>query len=292
MDKLGRSYTLFVQTTDGSTLQIQLPFTVEFDITRNTLTSANICSIRIYNLSVNNRNKIRKNVNNYGDLRSIILQAGYQKNNPIIFSGNITQAWSVREGVNFITQIECFDGGFAFANAQYSKAFPADTPKVSIIEDMISSLPDVSVGTIGSYPGNITRGNSYSGSTTELLAQITGGGFFIDNGKGNALGNNECLEGEIPLINSASGLLGTPVLEQTILNFDMIFEPRIVVGQKIELESSTDQNFNGFYKIISVKHRGMISAGVCGDAITSVGLWYGTGLLETQQAGAEFLNVG
>lgn len=281
MDKLGRSYQLFVQTTDGSTLQIQLPFTIEFDITRNTLTSANICSVRIYNLSVNNRNKIRKNVNNYGDLRSIQLQAGYQTNNPIIFSGNITQAWSVREGNNFITQIECFDGGFAFANAQYSKAFPANTPKTAIIKDMMQNLPGVAVGTIGSYPGNTARGNAYTGSTTELLAQITGGGFFIDNGKANALGNSECLPGEIPLINSASGLLGTPVLEQTILTFDMLFEPRLVVGQQIQLESMTDQNFNGSYKVISLKHRGMISEAVCGEAITTVGMWYGIGSLTT-----------
>lgn len=274
MDKFGRSYSLFVQAIDGSIIEIGLPFTIEFDITRNTLTSANICSIRIYNLSENNRNKIRKNVMDYGDLRTIVLQAGYENNNPIIFSGNITQAWSVREGNNFITQIECFDGGFAFANALYSKSFPANTAQRDIIIDMMLNLPGVSLGAVGSYPGNISRGNSYSGTTTDLLGEMTGGGFFIDNQTSFALGNNECRNGGIPIISSASGLLGTPILEQTILSFDVLFEPRAVVGQKIKLESITDQNFNGFYKVTSVKHRGMISEAVCGEVITSLGMFY------------------
>lgn len=284
MDKLGRSYQLKVQTQEGSILTVAPPFTVEFDITRNILTSANVSSIRVFNLSQNHRNQIRKNVNDYGDLRQITLTAGYGSNLPVVFTGNITQAWSVREGTNVITQIESYDGGFAFANGFTNQQFPAGTPVSSIITSLAGSLPGVSVGAIGSYPGTISRANSYSGTTTDLLRELTGGGFFIDNGKVNCLGDSECLVGEIQLINSASGLLGTPVREQTILNFDMLFEPRLVIGQQIQLQSITEANFNGFYKVISIKHRGMISEAVCGDAITSVGLFYGTQALSTVPA--------
>lgn len=285
MLKFGRSYILKVQTQNGETLTIQPPFTVEFDITRNTLTSANVASIRIYNLSPKNRSQIRKDVTNYGDLRQVQLAAGYGTNLPIIFVGNITQAWSVREGNNFITQIESFDGGYAFANGQTNTTYPAGTQQQTIVENMASSLPGVTVGAIGEFSGSITRGNAYTGNTTNLLNALTGGGMFIDNGKVNCLGNSECLEGEIQIINSDTGLLGTPVREQTILNFDMLFEPRLIVGQKIQLDSLEGSlkgaNFNGFYKIISLKHRGMISAAICGDAITSVGMFYGTEALTT-----------
>jgi hypothetical protein len=272
---------LQVQTQDGGVLTVEPPFTMEFDITRNILTSANVSSIRIYNLSKNNRNQIRKNVNDYGDLRQITFTAGYGTNLPVVFTGNISQAWSVREGVNVITQVESFDGGFAFTNGLTNEQFPSGTPQSTIIASLAGSLPGVTLGAIGNYPGVTSRGNSYSGTTTDLLRELTGGGFFIDNGKVNCLGDSECLQGEIELINSASGLLGTPVREQTILNFDMLFEPRLVIGQKIQLQSITESNFNGFYKVISIKHRGMISEAVCGDAITSVGLFYGTQALTT-----------
>lgn len=279
--KFNRNYILSAQTQNDEILVIQPPFTVEFDITRNTLTSANVCSIRIYNLSLNNRNALRKDVMDYNNFKSVQLQAGYGTNMPVIFSGNITQCWSVREGVNFITAIECFDGGFAFDNAQTNIVIPEGTSQETMFQTLIGQLPNVSLGAIGNFPGSLSRGAALSGSTTDLLRDLSGGAFFIDKGRAHILGNSECLEGEMLLINSQSGLLGTPVLERTTLNFDMIFEPRLTVCQLIQLQTDTAANFNGFYKIISLKHRGMISPAVCGDAITTVGLWYGTSSLTT-----------
>lgn len=284
MDKFGRNYKLQVQTQSGSILTVTLPFTIEFDITRNTLTSANVCQIRIYNLSLNNRNQIRFNVSDYGQFRSILLEAGYGDNLVKIFTGNISEAWSVREGTNFITQIECYDGGFAFNNGVTNTQFPAGTPQQEVIRNLASSLPNVEVGAIGSYPGTLTRGNSYSGSTTEILRELTGGGFFIDGGKANALSTDEYIINGAPLvINSQSGLLGTPVLERTIVRFDMIFEPALNVGEKIILNSSTEANFNGEYKCTAVKHRGVISEAVCGSVITTGEFFY-TKLLTGVQA--------
>ncbi len=275
MDKFGRNYTLLVQTQNGSTLTISLPFTIEFDITRNTLTSANVCQVRVYNLSLLNRNQIRFNSADYGTYRAIELRAGYGSNPPIIFKGNISQAWSVREGVNFITQIECYDGGFAFINGTTETQFPSGTETQTVIETLAGSLPNVALGAIGSYPGSLSRGNSYSGNTADILAQQTGGGFFVDNEKANALGTNEYID-NLPsfTIGSQSGLLGTPVLEQTIVRFDMIFEPALNAGQKIKLDSITEANFNGDYKVTGVKHRGMISEAVCGAVITTGEFFY------------------
>lgn len=276
MDKFGRNYVLQVGTQLGTTLTITLPFTVEFDITRNTLTSANVCQLRIYNLSLRNRNQIRFNASNYGQFRPIIFRAGYGTNLPVVFTGNISQAWSVREGVNFITQIECYDGGFAFANGTTNMQFPAGVTQQGVITALAATLPHTSVGAIGDYPGVLSRGNSYNGNTTAILSELTGGGFFIDNGKANALGTDEynAAVSGVTVISSKSGLLDTPVLEQTIVRFDMIFEPGLNVGQRILLSSITETNFNGDYKVTAVKHRGMISEAVCGSAITTGEFFY------------------
>src|SRR5690606_12851585 len=125
------------------------------------------------------------------------------------FTGNISQAWSVREGTNFITQIECYDGGFAFVNGVTNKQFIAGTPREQIIRSLMGDLPHIKPGVIGSYPGVIGRGNSYSGNTANLLNEITGGGLFVDAGKAHALGTNEYFKapGGLLRINAASGLL-------------------------------------------------------------------------------------
>lgn len=276
MDKFGRNYQLKVGIDDkGHSVTIKPPFTIEFDITRNTLTSANVAQIRIYNLSLLNRNQMRFNISDYGQFRPVELKAGYQDNLVTIFSGNISQAWSVREGTNFITQIESYDGGFAFNNSKTNAQFPAGTSERDVMGDIAGTLPGVSKGAIGDYPNKLTRSNSHSGNSTDILSDLSGGGFFIDNGKVNILGTSEYIDTPGVLeINSRTGLLGTPILEQTIVRFDMIFEPALQVGTKIKLDSITEANFKGEYKVTSVKHRGMISEAVCGSVITTGEFFY------------------
>lgn len=288
MLKLGRNYLLTISGTsiNGAPIvpfSVALPFTIEFDITRNTLTSANVCQIRLYNLSQQNRNQLAKNeTSGWGNpFINITLQAGYgtpstplitnSSQLPVIFSGGVSRGWSVREGVNFITQLECYDGGFAFITGKVNQTFPAGTPKQVIIANLISALPGIQLGAIGNYSGVIPKQVTYSGNSIQVLNQLTGDGFFIDNGIGNALSTSEYSLGASPpkLINASVGLLNTPIREQNLVRFEMIFEPTLVVGSGVQLLSSTDQNFNGTYKVTSVKHRGMISETVCGDAITT-----------------------
>lgn len=278
-NKFGRNYKLFIQTQNGDFITVTPPFTIEFDITRNILSSANVSAIRIFNLNANNRNQIRKNKNDFGAFRLIRLKAGYGDVLPTIFEGNITQAWSVREGTNFITQIESFDGGFAFANAISNVNFISGTPQRTVVETIIADMSDsgVTLGYVSGFTDSTSKANSYSDSSINILKEITGGRIFIDNGKAYSLQDNECLSGVVQIINSSSGLLGTPVREETQIVFDMLFEPRLKLAQKVALQSSNQEedfqaNFNGEWKVVSLKHRGMISDAVCGEAITSVGL--------------------
>ncbi len=289
MSKFGRSYSLEIGTGQpDEVITVEPPFTVEFDITRDYYASANTAQIRIYNLSEKTRNKIRKDVSTYDNFRSIVFKAGYGTNLPIVLKGNITQAWSQREGVDSITTIQCFDAGFAFVNGNTEQQFISGTPQKQIITDLVKSLGtyDVKVGAIGDIKGNITRGNTYSGNTTNILKELTGGGFFIDNGVAHVIGDDEYIEGDTLVISPASGLLGTPLLEQTIVHVDMLFESRIKLCQRVQLQSLTGSRGSalganeltqkdlkdGFYRVISIHHRGMISESICGDAVTNLGL--------------------
>lgn len=277
-NKFDRNYILSVQTSTGKTLTVKRPFTVEFEIHRNSFSSANVASFRIYNLSEDNRSQIRKDPMDTADLRTMSFSAGYGENLSLGFKGDISQAWSVREGSNIITQIESFDAGFAYANAITDQAFPKNTPQTAVLDSLIASLPGVTKGAIGQYKGDLSKANAVSGNPTQLLDELSGGGFFIDNGKAYCLGENECRESEVTLINAEAGLLGTPLLEQQRVLFDMLFEPGLVIGQRVELKSLTAPKFSGFYKLTGLKHRGTISEAVCGDATTSVELIAGNDL--------------
>lgn len=291
--KFGRNYTLSIELQDTTVLTVKLPFTVEFDVTRNTLTSANVCQIRILNLSAKNRNLIRFDFSNYGSNRRVSLMAGYGTNLPLIFTGYITQAWSVREGVDFITTIQCFDGGDAFVNGiiPSTTTFPAGTPMQSVYKTLMGYLPNVAFGAIGDSfikdaSGNLiitSRSSSYTGNIADVLNELSGRAFFIDNGKSYILKDNEYIQGQVSVIDANSGLLNTPLREQNTIIVDMIFEPGIIMAQLIQLNSLTNSifsssnntssdNVNGYYKVSSIKHKATISDSVCGNAITNLQL--------------------
>lgn len=58
----------------------------------------------------------------------------------------------------------------------------------------------------------------------------------------------------------------------------MIFEPRIVVGQVIEIQSRIAPMFNGQYKLYGLKHSGTISGAVAGDVTTEIQMLVGSQL--------------
>lgn len=302
--KFGRRYELHVQVDPDNFIVIRPPITIDFDIQRQLMGALNQSKIRVYNLNPNTREQIRYDSSFYGNVQSnryIYVYAGYGDNLPLIFTGNITEAYSQREGVDFITTISAFDGGAANTSGviQETLTFPAGTPQQSFLETLMGKglmpeantfLPGVTFGAIGdSYIKNDsglivkTRADSVTGNTIANLKDRVLNAFFIDNGKCFILGTPECRQGEIPEISAATGLLATVARESSIITFDTIFEPSVVIGQLINLNSTTNSSFNsaqnGPYKINAFRHRGMISEAVCGEVITTFEFIFGGGKL-------------
>jgi len=72
LNKFNRSYSLVITNTDQVTVTyIRPPFTVEFEVYRNSFSSANIASFRIYNLAPATRSQILKDQYDFGSVRPI-----------------------------------------------------------------------------------------------------------------------------------------------------------------------------------------------------------------------------
>jgi hypothetical protein len=283
------------------TITLGLPFTVEFDIVRHDFSSCNEATFRVYNLSPANRRDTRVNPWDFGHYYGIEFRAGYLSPGltaaslPVAFSGNVHEGFSVRQGVDFITELRCFDGGFAFQNSHAEITLAGGASNVSGIQSLMSGLQNYGVtpGAIGNFPGSLIRGKPMTGAVQDLLAQETNDSWFVDLQKAYALrrapykipsggtGMTEALSSGgavIPVINSSSGLLGTPIITQNGVEFDMLFEPSFYIAQQVELISIANDpvnQFNGLKRIMNVSHKGIISAAVCGHATTHVGLLNG-----------------
>ena len=273
--KFNRAYILRVETGDNEFVEIKPPFTLEFNIQRNNLASSNTANFVIYNLNTANRSKIYKDIYDVGTFRAVQLFAGYAEKTgdllPRVFNGNIKRAFSHRQGPDFRTEIECYDGQISNSTSDIAITLPASINTKDIIEAIAKNLKDVGGVTVGKKFTDISsRSTALMGNPSEILSQLTGGKSYIDSGNLYALDKSEVVIGDIRLINVDNGLLGTPKKQETMIEIEMLFEPRIKPSQLIELQSSTEPRFNGYYKVTGIIHRGTISGAVGGEARTNL----------------------
>lgn len=275
MIKINPSYKVTVFTPE-STITVEYPLTMQATVTRGVLSESNTCTIQLYNLSPSTREQIYQDV--FVGIapekqKFVQLEAGYNGSLSLIFKGRILQAYSHKAGgqTDIITEIQA--QALDVFDCETSKTFDAGITYKEAYRQMASDLPNVVTGAIGNLAGSFRTPTTFEGRTFEQINKLTGGHSFIDNGVLNTLMNNEVLNVPVPVISDKSVLLETPRRRDAYLDVRMLFEPSLLVGQLLEIESKIFPDFNGQYKVLSITHNIMISASQTGARTTDVSLW-------------------
>ena len=272
--KFGRNYRLDIFTPQGKQITIAPPFSIQFSINRNTLASANKGSMTLYNLAPNTRNQIYKDRFSITEYWRISLNAGYGDRLHNVFTGNIFEAYSYKQGTEWITSLDCFDGMDAIQNGFTSMTVEADTPKENILSNIVNDMPNVIKGLFGSIAeGEAPRGKSLMGQSSAVLSQETDDKYFIDNEIVNILNDSEVLPGAVISLDP-DDLLGTPRRREAFLDLPTLFEPQVKIGKVYNIES-LEARYNGQYKIMGFTHNVTISSAAAGQATTNLSLYFG-----------------
>lgn len=278
--KQQRTYKLDIFTPQGKQITILPPLSIQFSLTRNVLASANKANITVINLGAVTRNQVFKDRYSISEYWRVSLFAGYNNSLHEIFTGNMYEAFSVKQKTEWITKIDCFDGMDAIQNGFTASTFQKETPKENILSSIINDMPNMIKGIFGdNATGQASRGQTLVGQSSEVLANQTGGKYFIDNETINVLNDNEVLRGPV-IVLDAEDLLETPKRRETFLDIKVLFEPQLQVGRVYEIQS-LDPIYNGQYKIVGFSHDVTISGAESGTAYTNIQLYYGSQGLRT-----------
>lgn len=289
-------YELKVETSPGAptaanpsgvqTVTITLPLTLDFEVNRQFQSQAQTGNFKIKNLSSLTRNLLYKDFFATLPQRSVQLRAGYPGFMPIIFNGWLLQGSSYRNSgdTDVTTELQCMDGQYQQGTGTPppgSASFaggPGALSYAQIINGMNVSLPGGAPNAIvGDFPTVPVRGLALTGSTWDIITDLTGGQATIDNGQLKAMNLNEVINNaQLPVLNADSGLLGAPRRTNATIEADFIFEPRVTLGQIVELQSRVNSIFNGPYKVMGFVHRGTISGAIDGERRTTMTFWKGT----------------
>jgi hypothetical protein len=278
MVKFGLAYQLKVEAFGGKeTIEIGMPFSIQFSITRSMTGSANTASITIFNLNEVSREKIFKDEFDIDDYRAVQLFAGYDDGAntllPMVFNGHLRKAGSKRNGTEWETELDCFDGAYAMTEGKMSLSVPAGQSMKDTLLNAMGNLPKIAGAVVGDgFDSQNKRGQVLFENPAEFLKMQSKNRFFIDNNNAYILADNETLKGDIETIDVSTGLIGTPRRQKNIIELETIFEPRLTLAQDLEVISQTNPGINGVYKVIEIVHSGNISPSVASTVTTNVKL--------------------
>lgn len=269
-----------------SAFTITDPLTVQFSITRQCLGGNQEATFRIYNLAERTRNRLQKDYYQTDEFRAIQFKAGYDLDEdargslPIVFNGQVREAYSFRDGVDWVTEITAFDMGTMALSSYINETVGAGQTEQAILRHLSTKIKGSSApAAVGKFPNTTKRATVLSGNVMDIIQSYVGHKTVTDNGRLLLLNDDEYLAGHDLTIDASSGLLGTPRRAAALLNVDLLFEPRATLYAMATIESDTMPEYNGDYKILSVKHDGIISGGVGGSCKTSLGLYFATAKL-------------
>jgi len=274
-----RTYSLTIDFPNGDSLTIGYPLTIDINVNTNILASCNTAVINIYNLSEDTRRLIFHDWTQSDVYVGVTLKAGYEQGqSATIFRGNIRTAYSVRNGVDWVTTIDAWDSGFAVINGYTSRTVPAGYTMQQSITEISKDMPHATIGSISAFDGKkLTdeRGASYEGPSWDVIRSINAEGLsFIEAEKIYCIGFDEYLADiRTVQIDAEAGLLGTPQRAETLVKVKMLFEPKVTIGRLAELNCA-EPVYNGTYRIDGIAHAGTFSGAVCGSLMTELSLFF------------------
>ncbi len=210
---------------------------IKFEITKTIYHTPNQALITIYNLLQEHEQAIDKE---YNDL---ILIAGYQGQERVVFRGNIRFTHFYGDGLDRYAEINAADGDKDFHNALVNFTLAAGHDDQDTIDNLLTSFQATTKGHI--HGKHISRkrirGRTYSGSARDVLtalARENDGHWSIQDGLLNLVPVDSVLPTEAIVVSSDNGLLGPPEVNDKGITIRTMLEPRIVPGGKLWLQNN------------------------------------------------------
>lgn len=252
-----RNWALYLADT-SAVFRTYLGLRMTFELEKIQNGRMNQGKIAVYNLTDESRTLFLKD-------KFLKFSVGYGNSVYPLFSNcSIFRVQHERKGPDFISTFELMESGATLLTSTINTTYPAKTPVLKIVHDLISAMGLV-VGTIdGDFLNTrFNTGYTASGRCVDVLAELvknagcvapppTGGNVINIRGKSPTV-----RQVEIPL-SEATGLIGVPNVAlgqggDNTLSFTALIDPQLAPGAVVRISSRFVQ---GKAIILSAKYQG------------------------------------
>lgn len=228
------------------------PLQIEFGVETSFGAALSMMELSIYGLK-------RESIQRILLARKISFQAGYKDSIGVIFEGRITNVVSPRRGVERITTLYCWSGLKEQKDKTCAVSFGPGTKYESIVDFIARDIfgrPAEYIGFDSLYRasmGTALGGYSEEGPHKVLLDRLSrnlGFQWMIENERCILMARGASRDGAAYPINVETGLVGGISLNEIGCDFEMLLNPKIRVGDKVQIDSdSSTINFSGIYSV-------------------------------------------
>lgn len=275
----------------GSGLSVE-NLRINFEITKTVEPSPNTALIKIYNLHPDNEARIKN------EFDEVLLNAGYQDSQRLIFRGNIKHVFRYREKTDYITEIEAADGDKDFRNAVMNKTLSAGTTNAQLVDLAVGTFETTVKGHVAIDEKVRIRGRVVSGNTRDVLhdlAQESDANWSIQDGLLLIVKADAVLPDEAIVINAETGMVNAPEINDKGIAVTCLLNPQLRINGAIQLNNNDIKlkakkakalsphgdeapvepvrlDPDGIYKVIKVIHKGDNRGGSWTSELECVGL--------------------
>jgi len=249
---LTRLHNRIIQTVigqnDGDALRIDSLYT-QIEIKKAISGKPNEGTVNIYNLAEATENQIQEK-----GIR-IRIFAGHDLQPILLHDGNIRRVERVRQPPDRITSIFLGGNTIKLAQAIFNKGYSGQVSVRQIVEDAIPTF-NIDATDLDQIPDDaFLYDYSFSGKTGVMFDKILnpiGVQWFESDNFIKFSSNQKALE-NVVLLDSDSGMIGSPTVTDKGVKFKSVLNGRIVMNERIQIKSSL---VSGTYKVIEILHKG------------------------------------
>ena len=251
--RFDRDFKLSVQVSAGRTIDIAPPLRVSFSANKSVSGGLNKLTLNIYNLKEATRLALVKDAEQAKRI-PLSFSVGYNGELKLLFKGTVHRGSNSREGTDFVTELECLDGGFDLLTSFTSQTVKG---KARAVDTILTDMANTGKGKLTSQQ-DLIRPKVLVGSSAKLIDELVGEGetWYIDDEKLYIVKDGEVTSSYTPVVNATTGLLNTPIREQSKVTFETLMNPTLKIGGLCDLRSTTAPHLDGVYKIDSIGYTG------------------------------------
>ncbi len=209
---------------------------IVFEIVKDHQGQPNSGNIKIYNLTDENQKKIKT------EFDEVIVNAGYQGGEALIFRGNIRQARTYREKNDWITEIDAGDGDDDYRTGIVNETLAAGVTDQQLLSRIVTNYKTTTMGEVsGIAPTTRLRGKVISGNSRDVLANLSrqhNATWSIQDGRLTIIPVMGVLDKEAVLINERTGMIGTPEQDDKGVKVTSLLNPLYEINGRIKLDNN------------------------------------------------------